>query len=135
MSDDGEPSGTAGMPMLKVLEYSSYGDIVVAAVRYFGGVKLGTGGLQRAYSAAVSQGLSDLPTKWKVSRTILKLVYDYAYESPIKHLLGSYDLEFTKWEYTEQIDVCIAVPFNDEKRLRNELLNITSNNIEISVLS
>ncbi|MFT4939835.1 MAG: putative YigZ family protein [Paraglaciecola sp.] len=135
MSDDGEPSGTAGRPMLKVLEYSGYGDIVVAVVRYFGGIKLGTGGLQRAYSEAVSQVLSDLRVQRKVSRITFELSYDYTYESPIKHLLGSYDLEFIKWKYTEQIDVCIAVPFNDVKRLKNELLNITSNNIEISLLS
>ncbi|MFT7215705.1 MAG: putative YigZ family protein [Paraglaciecola sp.] len=83
MSDDGEPSGTAGMPMLKVLEYSGYGDIVVAIVRYFGGTKLGTGGLQRAYSDAVSRVLTVLPMKLKVARTTLLLIYDYTHDGSI----------------------------------------------------
>ena len=133
MSDDGEPSGTAGMPMLKVLEYSGYGDIVVAVVRYFGGIKLGTGGLQRAYSAAVSQALSELPVKRRVSRTTLELIYAYSYDDAIKRLIGSYDVEVITQTYTEQITTSIAVAFNEVEKLRKELLNTTSNNIEIGL--
>jgi uncharacterized YigZ family protein len=131
MSDDGEPSGTAGRPMLKVLEHSGYGDIVVAVVRYFGGIKLGTGGLQRAYSDAVSQVLSDLPVQRKVSRTTLELVYDYTYESAITHLLGRYDVENISSRYATQVSVSIAVAFNEVDTLKKEMLNVTAGNIEI----
>ncbi|MFC6673604.1 YigZ family protein [Marinobacterium aestuariivivens] len=62
-SDDGEPRGTAGKPMLNVLTHSGLGEICVVVTRYFGGIKLGAGGLVRAYSQAVQTGLDHLPTE------------------------------------------------------------------------
>lgn len=131
MSDDGEPSGTAGMPMLKILEHSGYGDIVVAVVRYFGGTKLGTGGLQRAYSDAVSQVLADLPTKIKVSRTILKLSYDYEFEGAVTRLLARYDVENIQSDYTEKVMSNIEVATIELHDLKVEMVNITSGKIVI----
>jgi uncharacterized YigZ family protein len=133
MSDDGEPSGTAGMPMLKVLEYSGYGDIVVAVVRYFGGTKLGTGGLQRAYSDAVSLVLTDLPIKLKVARTTLQLTYDYSYDGSISRLLERYDVEGIVPNYAQQVTLMLAIASNELSTFKTELINITAGNVEVSV--
>jgi uncharacterized YigZ family protein len=132
MSDDGEPSGTAGMPMLKVLEHSGYGDIVVAVVRYFGGTKLGTGGLQRAYSDAVSQVLVDLPTKIKVSRSLLNLNYEYEFEGAVSRLMGRYDVENIQSIYAENVKSNIEVATSELHDLKAELVNITSGKIVIT---
>ena len=131
MSDDGEPSGTAGMPMLKILEYSGYGDIVVAVVRYFGGTKLGTGGLQRAYSDAVSLVLTDLPMKLKVDRITLKLTYDYTYDGSISRLLGRYDVADIDSSYAQQVTLCIAIASSELSTFKTELTNITAGNVEV----
>lgn len=131
MSDDGEPSGTAGMPMLKVLEYSGYGDIVVAVVRYFGGTKLGTGGLQRAYSDAVSLVLADLPTKLKVHRTTLELTFDYTHDGSISRLLDRYDVESVDANYAQKVTLSIAIASSELIIFRRELTNITAGNVEI----
>lgn len=77
-SDDGEPSGTAGRPMLDVLVGSGLTDVVAVVIRYFGGVKLGTGGLVRAYSDAVSECLADVPRARRVRREIRSVVVDAA---------------------------------------------------------
>ena len=131
MSDDGEPSGTAGMPMLKVLEYSGYGDIVVAIVRYFGGTKLGTGGLQRAYSEAVSLVLADLPLQRKVDRTTLQLTYDYTHDGSISRLLARYDVEHINSNYAQQVTLCIAIASSELSTFKTELTNITAGNVEM----
>jgi uncharacterized YigZ family protein len=131
MSDDGEPSGTAGMPMLKVLEHSGLGDIVVAVVRYFGGTKLGTGGLQRAYSDAVALGLAELPTKTKVSRTLMTLKYDYDVDGAVSRLLGRYDVEVMEVDYSEQVVSHIAVADSQQLEFQQTLVNITSGKIHI----
>ncbi|MDN4503049.1 YigZ family protein [Alteromonadaceae bacterium BrNp21-10] len=133
MSDDGEPSGTAGMPMLKVLQHSGLGDIVVAVVRYFGGTKLGTGGLQRAYSDAVAQVLVDLPTVQKVSRTLLTLIYDYAHDGAVGRLLERYDVADIKADYGQQVQVSVAVSNNDISAVKAELVNVTAGQIIIEV--
>jgi uncharacterized YigZ family protein len=131
MSDDGEPSGTAGMPILKVLEYSGYGDIVVAVVRYFGGTKLGTGGLQRAYSEAVTRVLADLPIKLKVERTNLQLVYDYTYDGNISRLLERYDTEDIDPNYTHQVTLNLAIASNELDTFKIELTNTTAGNVKV----
>ena len=74
MSDDGEPHGTAGRPMLTVLIHSGLGDIVAVVTRFFGGVKLGKGGLVKAYSGGVQFGLENLPRVEKMPRTELEVV-------------------------------------------------------------
>ncbi|MEP1555062.1 MAG: YigZ family protein [Paraglaciecola sp.] len=131
MSDDGEPSGTAGMPMLKVLEYSGLGDIAVAVVRYFGGTKLGTGGLQRAYSDAVALVLKDLPTITKVDRTILTLTFDYAHDGGISRLLERYDIKDMVSTYEHRVVVSFAVATSALEMCKSELINITAGNINI----
>ncbi|AWL12440.1 Xaa-Pro dipeptidase [Saliniradius amylolyticus] len=131
MSDDGEPSGTAGMPMLKVLQYSGLGEIVVAVVRYFGGIKLGTGGLQRAYSDSVTGVLALLPTREFVSRTELSLTYDYAQDGAISQLLQSFNIDNLESDYGEQITVTLAVADDQMESLKAQLTNICSGQIRI----
>ena len=134
MSDDGEPSGTAGMPMLKVLEYSGYGDIVVAIVRYFGGTKLGTGGLQRAYTYAVSQVLTGLPTKLKVERTRLELTYDYTHDGSISRLLERYDIKDIIPNYTHQVTLDLAIATSEIGAFKTELTNITAGDVMVFLI-
>jgi uncharacterized YigZ family protein len=133
MSDDGEPSGTAGMPMLKVLEYSGYGDIVVAVVRYFGGTKLGTGGLQRAYSDAVALVLTDLPMKLKVTRTTLQLTYDYTHDGSISRLIKRYDVVDIDSNYAQQVTLSIEIASSELSTFKTELTNITAGNVKVSL--
>ncbi len=131
MSDDGEPSGTAGRPMLNVLQHSGLGDITVAVVRYFGGIKLGTGGLQRAYSDAVTGLLSTLPTKLKVPRISLQLQYDYAQESLVRHVMSHYDCESESPEYAMTVSHMIHVAEEDYAGFQNELINGSAGSIQI----
>ncbi len=133
MSDDGEPSGTAGMPMLKVIEHSGLGDIVVAVVRYFGGTKLGTGGLQRAYSEAVTLGLENLPTQIKVSRMHVNIKYDYDLDGAISRLISRYDIEIVKSDYAEQVSNQLAVANSQWNDFQQALLNVSAGKILISL--
>jgi uncharacterized YigZ family protein len=131
MSDDGEPSGTAGMPILKVLQYSGLGNIAVAVVRYFGGTKLGTGGLQRAYSDAVVQVLEDLPLTLKVSRLQLRIEYDYSFQGAINRLLQRYAVQELVETYHSIVINSFAVAVSKADALEAELINITSDNVVI----
>jgi uncharacterized YigZ family protein len=87
MSDDGEPSGTAGKPMLRVLQHSGAGEIATVIVRYFGGIKLGKGGLARAYSSGVSETLKQTSFQLKVPHTVIIIRCTFADEHTIRHLL------------------------------------------------
>ena len=133
MSDDGEPSGTAGRPMLKILQYSGLGEIAVAVVRYFGGIKLGTGGLQRAYSDAVSGVLEDLPLKLKVPREQIEFCYDYALESIVRHVLSRYDIDGEQLNYNEQVSISLQIASTQLDAFQTELINHCSGAIEIHV--
>ena len=131
MSDDGEPSGTAGRPMLKILQHSGIGEIVVAVVRYYGGIKLGTGGLQRAYSDAVSGVLDSLSVKLKVPRTQLTRRYDYALESPVRHVLSRYDTEDEQLSYDMQVSMTIRLATTQLDAFKTELTNHCAGAVEI----
>jgi uncharacterized YigZ family protein len=98
-SDDGEPGGTAGRPMFQVLEGAGLGQTGCVVTRYFGGTKLGTGGLARAYAQAVSQALVDLPRREVIERTVLKLKVDFAGEAEARAWLDSQALPVEAVDY------------------------------------
>lgn len=87
MSDDGEPHGTAGRPMLTVLLHCGIGEIGAVVTRYFGGIKLGTGGLVRAYQDSVRLGLDTLPTREHMITTAVRVVLDYPHITRFHRLL------------------------------------------------
>lgn len=125
MSDDGEPQGTAGKPMLNVLQHKGVGEVVVVVTRYFGGVKLGAGGLVRAYSNAVQAVMEELPLEEVVAVKEATLLYPYAQESNIRHLLESLGIEIVDTHYQENVTMHLKVPENLGDELQEKATNQT----------
>ncbi|WP_227368988.1 IMPACT family protein [Halomonas sp. M20] len=99
-SDDGEPGGTAGRPMFHVLEGSGFGQIGCVVTRYFGGTKLGTGGLARAYSQVVQQALETLPSVDFVERRVLRIKVGFAGEAEARAWFAEQDAPIENVDYT-----------------------------------
>lgn len=125
-SDDGEPSGTAGRPMLAMLQGSGVGEVAAIVVRYFGGVKLGTGGLQRAYGGAVKEALPVLPTQHKVLTQTRYLSVNYQQVSDIQHLIKLTETQIVTQEYLENIKFVLAIPIDQLKLFEQQLLTLSS---------
>ncbi|MDI5935886.1 IMPACT family protein [Halomonas kalidii] len=98
-SDDGEPGGTAGRPMFQVLAGAGLGQVGCVVTRYFGGTKLGTGGLARAYAQAVARALEGLPRREVVERTPLQLQVDFAGEAEARAWLAGHAIPVTDADY------------------------------------
>jgi uncharacterized YigZ family protein len=133
-SDDGEPSGTAGRPALAVLQGCGMGDIAVVVTRYFGGTKLGTGGLVRAYTDSVKEVLSILPRAEKISTHVVMAVFPYPYYQQIRRLV----IEFSGIVIDEvfEADVTITArfglkPFN---KFQNALKELTRGTVEAIII-
>lgn len=109
-NDDGEPSGTAGKPILNVIEHKGIGDVLVIVVRYFGGVKLGAGGLVRAYAGATEAVLGDLPLRHETPQVHCRLVLDFPDEQPLRHWLDQHDGTLLDIRYQERVTVEVAIP-------------------------
>lgn len=109
-SDDGEPAGTAGKPILAQLQGSGIGEITAVVIRYYGGVKLGTGGLVRAYGGGVQQALSQLPTERKVALTEYTLQCDYSQLTGIEALLKQAGGLIVESDFQAMIMLKIALP-------------------------
>jgi len=90
MSDDGEPSGTAGPPTLAVVRGSGIGDILLVTARYFGGTKLGTGGLVRAYTASAQMAIAELKTELKVEKKTLGMDMPYSFYNLVQRLIAAH---------------------------------------------
>lgn len=112
-SDDGEPSGTAGKPMLNVLQHSGVSEIVVAVVRYFGGIKLGTGGLVRAYSDAVQAVLEVLELHELVPSHIVNCELDYELEAQLRHVLSTMDSDIEDVAYADKVTLRLRIAESD----------------------
>lgn len=110
MGDDGEPSGTAGKPILNVLQHKGVGDVMVIVVRYFGGIKLGAGGLTRAYSQSAQAVMDVLPTHKPVPRTSVTIDCDFSQEQPIRHLLSTLDGQVESIDYAQQVTIEARLP-------------------------
>lgn len=125
-SDDGEPQGTAGRPMLEVLLGEGIHNVVVVVTRYFGGTLLGTGGLVRAYSKSVQAGLSASTVIEKQQGYLLRMDTDYNGIGKIQYLLGQRGLTITDSVYTERVQVETLVPEAMLEKLKEDITEGTS---------
>jgi uncharacterized YigZ family protein len=109
-SDDGEPSGTAGKPMLAVLQGGAIGEVCAIVVRYFGGTKLGTGGLQRAYGDSVRQALVFLQSKTKIAMAAKTLACQYSQVDDVLHIISQVEGLVVEQEYLQQVQFSFLIP-------------------------
>ena len=102
-NDNGEPSGTAGLPMLDVLEKNELTNIIAIVTRYFGGIKLGAGGLTRAYRQSVADALKEADIVEKFSVPLYKITIDYSFTKKFDHLLKVHKIKYINIEYLERV--------------------------------
>jgi len=121
MSDDGEPSGTAGKPILSVIQHKSISDIVVVISRYFGGIKLGAGGLVRAYSSATQNVIDQVPMIEPVVQADCVISCDFSQEQACRYWLESLEGLVLSSGYTEKVSMKTRLPKRNLATLVNKL--------------
>lgn len=133
-SDDGEPNGTAGKPMLNVLTGSGIGEITAVVTRYFGGVKLGTGGLVRAYGGSLNNALAKLQTKINVPNVKLVGTSDYAVQGAIEQCLkNSYKVLAIEKQFTANIGWLITIDSRQAKQAIKDIFDLSHGTVELTV--
>lgn len=134
-SDDGEPSGTAGKPMLAQLMGADIGEITAVVVRYYGGIMLGTGGLVKAYGGGVQQGLRQLARTRKVPMKRYALKCDYAQLGDIERLLGRFDGRIDEIAYLDRIALTLALPYAHIEAFRQTLSDFSRGALSLDPLT
>ena len=132
-SDDGEPHGTAGKPMMDVVEGSKIKNIAVVVTRYFGGVLLGTGGLVRAYSKAVQDVLSKADVYKMVPSAVLQIVCDYPNHQKLVNLLSSCGCEINDTVFTENVKVEFSLPETEVETFGKKLTETFSARLNFEI--
>ncbi len=130
-SDDGEPSGTAGRPMLDVLEGMGICDVAAVVTRYFGGTLLGTGGLVRAYSAAMKEGLAHCTLLARKSGYPLQIVTDYNEVGKLQYLARTRQLSELSCDYADEVTMVLLVPEEEVEAVETEITERTSGKVRL----
>ena len=123
-NDDGEPSGTAGLPMLNVLKKQELSNIIAIVTRYFGGIKLGAGGLTRAYSQAVAEALKEANIVEKHLIDVYDVSLDYSFTKKFEHLLKVNAIDCINKEYSDQVTYRLYI---DDLSFFDTIQELTSN--------
>lgn len=132
-SDDGEPSGTAGRPILEVLTGSGIRGLTLVVTRYFGGTLLGTGGLVRAYTQAAQAGLADSRVAVMRYGHTLTVETDYNGIGKIQYLLGQRGISIEESVYTERVSIRFHVPCEEKDKLIKDITEATAGAARVSV--
>jgi len=125
MSDAGEPHGTAGRPMLNALLHAPVGDVVAVVTRYYGGTKLGTGGLVRAYGGGVQSALATLPVAERIEYVALVITVEYGRLAALQQLCGEHEAEILGQDFAEQVRLTVRVPEGNAGRFKTAVLDAT----------
>lgn len=133
-SDDGEPSGTAGRPMLDVLMGSSVRNVCVVVTRYFGGTLLGTGGLVRAYSASVQEGLKQCILIDKKLARQIKLTSDYSDVGKLQYLIAGRGYTTLNSDFTDHVEITVLVPVDDLGVFEKQITEATAGRVSWEAL-
>ncbi len=132
-SDDGEPSGTAGRPILEVLQGRGIHDALVIVTRYFGGTLLGTGGLVRAYSQAAQAGLQDSSIMTKQQGRKISIKTDYNGIGKLQYIVGNRQISVADTRYGEAVEMDILVPEEEVASLTKEITEATAGKAELDI--
>ena len=125
-TDHGEPSGTAGRPILKVIDGLGLSHVLVVVVRYFGGTKLGTGGLARAYSKAAREVLDRSQITQMIQKVDLIICVHYSFEGTLKHMLRERDAVIQEAEYTDRVTLRVTLPMIALEELKDQVIDRTA---------
>ena len=126
MSDDGEPSGTAGRPILEVLRHHDLDGVLAAVVRYYGGIKLGAGGLVRSYTDAIALALKDATLIERVAQTEFTVQVNYADEARVRRWLEQRQYVLVSSAHGTTVKLEIRLPLNELSAARKELQELTN---------
>lgn len=133
-NDDGEPSGTAGVPMLEVLKKQGLKDVVVVVTRYFGGIKLGAGGLVRAYGKATTIGIDAAGIVDRRLHNIMKVAVDYTLLGKLENEIRNSPYLLEEINYTEGVEFIVYVEKEKEDEFRSWVTNLASGQSEITLI-
>ena len=133
MSDDGEPKGTAGKPILQVLKGSKITNILCAVIRYFGGTKLGTGGLVKAYTEAAKSALEKLETKQLIEESEITMVISYDnFDNVRKIITSEQQTKIISEDFLDNVKIKASIPNAKMELIINKIKNATSNKVTFS---
>lgn len=133
-NDDGEPNGTAGVPMLEVLKKQGLKDVVVVVTRYFGGIKLGAGGLVRAYGKATTIGIDAAVVVERRLHHVMKIVVDYTLLGKLENEIRQSPYLLDSIDYTEAVEFTVFVEKEQEEDFKEWITNLTSGQSEITLI-
>ena len=119
--DDGEPGGTAGRPILNVLQHKSIGNIIIIVVRYFGGIKLGAGGLTRAYAGSAQAAVDEMQLTAYVPMTQVQIESDFANESQVRYVVEDLGGKIGNVAYSKAVLLEVSLAEADIQRLKERL--------------
>ncbi|CAD2070764.1 YigZ family protein [Phocicoccus pinnipedialis] len=124
--DDGEPSGTAGVPMLEVLKRESLYNCTIVVTRYFGGIKLGAGGLIRAYSQSAAEAVKKSGKVFLIPMVPAEIVLDYTFTNKFEYFLGNENIEIKNQAYTDKVTYTLMIEDTMVEKVHETLKEITS---------
>ena len=132
-SDDGEPQGTAGIPTLEVIKKEDLRDVVVVVTRYFGGIKLGAGGLVRAYTKGAKVGIEAGIVIEKVKYTEVKIKIEYTQLGKIQNEIMNLGITVKDTIYLDDVEIIVYSKINDAEALKNRMIDITNGTADVSL--
>ena len=132
-SDDGEPQGTAGIPTLEVIKKEDLRDVVVVVTRYFGGIKLGAGGLVRAYTKGAKVGIEAGIVIEKVKYSEVKIKIEYTQLGRIQNEIMNLGFKVKDTIYSEDVELIVYVRNEEAQSLRDRIIDITSGTADVSL--
>ncbi|MGM8898166.1 MULTISPECIES: YigZ family protein [unclassified Psychrobacter] len=119
--DDGEPNGTAGRPILNVLQHKSIGNVIIIVVRYFGGIKLGAGGLTRAYSGSAQAAVDEMILRPYVPMAQVQILAEFATEAQCRYVVESLNGSIDDVNYSKQVTLTVTIAEADIETLKERL--------------
>ncbi|MGL1893743.1 MAG: YigZ family protein [Spirochaetaceae bacterium] len=131
MSDDGEPSGTAGRPMLEVVKGTGYENILVAAVRYFGGIKLGTGGLVKAYTQITKLVVENIKVEEFIKKIEAEFITPYGLYDVIKKVIEEFSCEILNETFLVDIRIIVNIPEINIDEFKIKIMDVSNGKIKL----